>query len=102
MIAGRVGISPAGWENMTPSSFRAYVKGYLEEQRYQNETRQRQDYNLAVMVRAAIGEKRMPGYDRFYSEQKKHGKRAQNMSDDQMFQQVLALNKALGGTVNGE
>jgi len=87
---------------MTPAAFRAYVKGYLEEERFRMETRQRQDYNLAVMVRAAIGERRMPEYERFYRGGKQAGAKQDTMTDEQMYQQVLALNAALGGTVNGE
>lgn len=83
---------------MTPTAFRAYVRGYLEEQKFQIEARQRQDYNLAVMVRAAMGEKRMPEYERFF----RHQKSRKAMSDAEICQSILAINAALGGTVNGE
>ena len=86
---------------MTPAAFRAYVKGYLEEQKFRIETRQRQDYNLAVMVRAAVGQKRMPDYERFFRGGGQAGPK-KPMTDEQMYQQVLALHAALGGTVNGE
>ena len=83
---------------MTPAAFRAYVRGYLEEQKFRLEARQRQDYNLAVMVRAAVGEKRMPEYERFFRNQKSR----KAMSDTEICQSILAINAALGGTVNGE
>lgn len=86
---------------MTPTAFRAYVRGYLEEQKFRIETRQRQDYNLAVMVRAAVGAKHMPEYERFFKSAGQAGPK-KPMSDAQMYQQVLALNAALGGSVNGE
>ena len=82
---------------MTPAAFRAYVRGYLEEQTYRIETRQRQDYNLAVMIRAAVGEKRMPDYERFFRSRKSR----KAMSDAEICQSILALNAALGGTMNG-
>lgn len=83
---------------MTPAAFRAYVRGYLEEQKFRLEARQRQDYNLAVMVRAAVGEKRMPEYERFFRNQRSR----KAMSDAEIYQSILAINAALGGTVNGE
>lgn len=97
MIAGRVGLSPKEWEEMTPAAFHAYVEGYLEEQKAAAELQRRQNYNLAVMVRAAIGSKHMPKYNRLFPE-----KRKKQMSDEEMYQQVLALNAMLGGTVSGE
>ena len=82
---------------MTPAAFHAYVEGYLEEQKAAIEIQRRQNYNLAVMVRVAVGTKRMPEYKKFFPE-----KRKKQMSDEEMYQQVLALNALLGGTVSGE
>lgn len=83
---------------MTPAAFHAYVRGFIEGQKDEAEIWQAQLYNLAVMVRVAIGAKRMPEYKRFFPPRKKRGP----MSDEAMYQQVLALNRALGGRTEGE
>ena len=83
---------------MTPAAFRAYVQGCADREQTQAESERKRDYNLAVMVRAAVGAKRMPDYHRFFPEGAGQSEK-KPMSDEQMYQQVLALNAALGGTV---
>jgi len=95
-LAGRVGISPSEWENMTPAAFNAYVRGYLKEQDAQQEIAAAQNYRLAVMVRSAVWGKRMPPYETFAPKRSKR-----SMTDDEMYQSVLALNAALGGKTEG-
>lgn len=99
-IAGGVGLSPSEWENMSPAAFRAWVRGFDDMQKTMAENRRRENYNLAVMVRAAVGANRMPNYERFFPDGKA-AKQKEPMTDMQMYQQVLALNAALGGTVAG-
>lgn len=82
---------------MTPAAFHAYVEGYLETQKDNLEIQRTMAYNLAIMVRAAVGAKHMPTYKQFFPPQKSK----KTMSDEAMYQQVLALNSMLGGTVSG-
>ena len=74
------------------------MQGCADREQTQTESERKRDYNLAVMVRAAVGAKRMPDYNRFFPEGAGQGEK-KSMSDEQMYQQVLALNAALGGTV---
>ena len=74
------------------------MQGCADREQTQTENERKRDYNLAVLVRAAIGAKRMPDYDRFFPEGAGQSEK-KFMSDEQMYQQVLALNAALGGTV---
>jgi hypothetical protein len=83
---------------MTPVAFRAYAQGRADWEQARAENDRHRDYNLAVLVRAAVGSKRMPDYKRFFPEGAGRGEK-KPMTDEQMYQQVLALNKALGGTV---
>lgn len=92
-----MGIGPTEWEDMTPASFGAYVKGYLQEQETQQELLAAQNYRLAAIVRAAIWAKHMPPYETFAPKKK----RQKAMTDDEMYQSVLALNTALGGRADG-
>ncbi len=81
---------------MTPAAFNAYVRGYLKEQEAQQEMVAAQNYRLAAIVRAAIWSKHMPPYESFAPKKQK-----KVMSDEEMFQSVLALNTALGGAADG-
>ena len=73
---------------MTPVEFSAWVRGFEDRE----ECSRRRDYNMAVLIRAAVRMKRMPRY-----EQPKKKKTAK-MNDDEMFKAVQALNKMMGGT----
>jgi len=64
------------------------------------ESKKQEDYNMAVMVRAAVGAKRMPSFSQFFPDSQQRG-RKEPMTDEQMYQQVLMLNAALGGSVMG-
>ncbi len=74
---------------MTPVEFSAWVKGFEERE----ELWRRHDYDLAVLVRAAIHAKRMPKYEQVDRE-----KNRKIMSDEEMFKVVRALNRMMGGT----
>ena len=74
------------------------MQGRADWEQAQAESERKHDYNLAVLVRAAVGSKRMPDYKRFFPEGAGRGEN-KPMTDEQMYQQVLALNKALGGPV---
>ena len=84
---------------MTPATFRAWIKGYLDAEQAKKKGRQQEDYNLAVMVRAAVGTKRMPSFEQMFPDSRRGSR--EPMTDEQMYQQVLALNAALGGSVIG-
>lgn len=83
---------------MTPGEFNVYVQGQMQEQREKQELTKANMYALAVMIRAAVWEKRMPEYGKFF---KKEAEK-KSMSDDEMYRTVLALNSVLGGTVKNE
>lgn len=51
-------------------------------------------YLLASLVRAMIGQKHAPSYEALFPDDV----REREMSDDEMFAQVQALNRLFGGT----
>lgn len=73
---------------MTPAEFSAWVRGFEDREEWSR----RRDYNMAVLIRAAVRMKRMPRYE--HPKKKKTAK----MNDDEMFKAVQALNKMMGGT----
>lgn len=73
---------------MTPVEFSAWVKGFEDR----NEWERRRDYNMAVLIRAAVRMKRMPAF-----EERRKAKKAA-MNDEELFKAVQALNKMMGGT----
>ena len=51
-------------------------------------------YNLAALIRAAVWSKHMPKYNSVFPEKKKEKK---EMTDEEMYRSVLALNALFGG-----
>ena len=76
---------------MTPVEFSAFVKGFEDRE----ELGRRRDYNLAVLIRAAVRMKRMPKYEGIAKPRKK---KHEQMSDEELFKAVQALNRMMGGT----
>ena len=74
---------------MTPVEFSAWVKGFEDRE----EWNRRRDYNMALLIRAAVRMKRMPKY-----EERSKKKNTCAMNDEEMFKAVQALNKMRGGT----
>ena len=74
---------------MTPVEFSAWVKGFEDRE----EWNRRRDYNMALLIRAAVRMKRMPKY-----EERGKKKNTCAMNDEEMFKAVQALNKMMGGT----
>ncbi len=77
---------------MTPAELNIYANAYVEMRRGEQKQAQRNSYAMATMVRAAVGAKRMPAFDKFFPEKTK-----KQMSDKQMFDMVQSLNKSFGG-----
>lgn len=92
-LAAQVGLSPSEWEDMTPSQFYAWTNGYLEKLENDRQLRQADIYNLAALIRAAVWSKHMPKYESVFHRNRKK----KEMTDEQMYSAVLALNAMFGG-----
>lgn len=93
--AAKVGLHPAEFDELTPAQFYIYVKTCVDSAAQQRKATNADVYNLASLVRVAVWGKRMPKYEAVFQSAKKR-----NMSGDDMFKFVSALNASLGG--NGE
>ena len=78
---------------MTPRSFRCFAEGRGDAIKDRHESTKANIYSLACLIRSAVWAKHMPQYDRIFRTEKKR------MTDEEMFQNVLALNRMLGGAV---
>lgn len=87
-----IGMSPSEWERLTPSEFGACVSAWMEKRRDDQQIAQRNIYNLSLLIRAMVWNKRAPDYEDAYG-----GEMTEIMTDEQMYAQVKALNALLGG-----
>ena len=93
LAAARIGIPRGEWTRMTPRELTLWRKAYREKLRAEARADRHNTYNLASLIRAMVWAKHAPSFEAaFPSEARK------NMSDEQMFAQVQALNKLFGGT----
>ena len=89
-----MGLSLWEWEEMTPAQLTDYAKGY----RAQQEAKQRRTnvdlYNLAALIASVTLSKHPKPFDEVFPEQAKSKK---DMTDEQMYANVRALNALFGG-----
>lgn len=89
-----MGLSVSEWERLTPMELITLIRAREEQNRDKARIRDIETYNLAGAVRAMVLSKHAPSFERMFP---KSAHRAP-MSDEQMFRQVQALNRMLGGT----
>lgn len=94
MLAARIGISRPEWAAMTPTELHVWSKAYREKLRDEAHSEKYNSYNLASLIRAMVWAKHAPSFEAVYPGEGKN----KDMSDEQMYAQVLALNKLFGGT----
>lgn len=82
---------------MTPASFYAYTAGYLGQEKTAREAdieiQNAMVYHLASLVRVAVWGKRMPKMQPVFKKERRQ------MTDEEMYKNVCALAKALGGEI---
>ena len=76
---------------MTPAAFSAWTKGYICTQKENDERMKAWIYCHASLVRSAVWGRRMPDYEQIFARNRR------NMSDEEMYESVLALNAMIGG-----
>ena len=81
---------------MTPGELNLAVKAYGERLRLEQRMAAASNYNLACLIRTAVWGKRMPKFEQVVGSDKPKAKK--NMTDDEMYAVVKALNRAFGGT----
>lgn len=92
-LAAQAGLSPSEWEDMTPSQFYAWTESVIKKQEDEMRLRQAENYNLAALIRMAVWSKHMPRYESVF----RHSRKKKEMTDEEMYSAVSALNKLFGG-----
>ena len=82
---------------MTPSELNLAARAYSARTKSEQEFASLMNYQLATLIRAAVWSKRMPEYRSPFEAKPKQIEQ----SDDALFASVLALNAAMGGTIEG-
>ena len=94
LAAAKIGITRSEWAGMTPRELTFWLQGRLEQVEDEARASRRNIYNLASLIRAMVWARHPPSFESaFPSDTIK-----KDMSDEQMYAQVLALNKLFGGT----
>ena len=81
---------------MTPAELKIYSDVYVEDLKLRRQRSQVDIYNLALLTRGMIWGRHAPKYEQVFPGSGSGQKRRQ-MTDDEMYANVRALNRALGG-----
>ena len=79
---------------MTPVELNIYARAQAERRREEQKLAQANLYSLAALIRPMIWAKHPPKYEQVYPENRP---KQDNMTDDQMYATVRALNALFGG-----
>lgn len=94
LAAAKAGIPRAEWESMTPRELFLWLEAYRERLLDEARMQRHNIYNLASLIRAMVWAKHAPSFESVFPSEKQQ----KDMSDEQMYAQVKALNKLFGGT----
>lgn len=78
---------------MTPRQLQLACDVYAQAKKEEIRMQSARIYSLASLIRTAVWGKRMPAFDRVFPEDKKK----KEMTDEELYEQVRALNKLFGG-----
>lgn len=77
---------------MTPAELNTWAGSWGADEERRQERERRSLYNLGAIIRAMVWGKRMPSFEEVF------GAGTEEMTDQQMYANVRALNALLGGT----
>lgn len=80
---------------MTPRELWIYSRAYRDRVRGEARVKHAEIYSLASLIRPMVWAKHPPKFERVFPQDRKQ----KEMTEEQMMQQVLALNAAFGGRV---
>ncbi len=81
---------------MTPAELNLYADAYVERRREALRLEQINLYNLAALIRPMVWSKHPPRLERVFP-QATRKEPQKEMTDEQMYAQVVALNRLFGG-----
>lgn len=79
---------------MTPVELNIYARADVKRRREEQKLSQANLYSLAALIRSMIWSKHPPSYEKVFPDEKA---KAKEMTDDQMYATVRALNALFGG-----
>lgn len=79
---------------MTPAQLRIYADAFVERTKIERKREERRIYNLAALIRVMVWAKHPPRIENVFPEEPEERK---PMTDEQMFDQIRALNALWGG-----
>jgi len=94
LAAAKIGISRSEWAAMTPREMTFWLQGRREMMEDETRAQRQNIYNLASLIREMVWARHPRSYDAVFPSDNTR----KEMSDEQMYAQVRALNKLFGGT----
>jgi len=79
---------------MTPVELNLYARAAAKRQREEQRLSQANLYSLAALIRSMVWSKHPPSYEKVFPDKSKN---QEEMTDDQMYATVRALNALFGG-----
>ena len=79
---------------MTPRELWIYSRAYRDRVRGEARVKHAEIYSLASLIRSMVWAKHAPSFEAVFP----HDSAKKEMSDEQMYAQVRALNRLFGGT----
>jgi len=87
------------WQELTPAELLMMQRAEAARRERENEAQNMRDYTLACMISGFMWAKRRPSYDELFHP--KNTAQDGGMTDEEMLEQVRALNKLFGGSEEG-
>lgn len=84
---------------MTPLQLILAGEAFVSMREAEQERTQANIYLLSSLIRTAVWGKRLPKYDRLFKKEEEPKPKTKTMTDRQLYDAVLALNAAFGGSV---
>ena len=94
LAAAKIGLTRSEWALMTPRELVLWLQGRREQMEDEARAQRRNIYSLASLIRVMVWAKHPPSYESAFPSDNTR----KEMSDEQMYAQVRALNKLFGGT----
>ena len=94
LAAAKIGVSRTEWSLMTPRELAFWLQARREHMEDEARGQRRNSYNLASLIRSMVWARHAPSFEAAFP----HDSVKIEMSDEQMYAQVRALNRLFGGT----
>ena len=94
MLAARIGISQGEYERMSPLELHLYAEAFRSRMEDETKAKRAEAYMSASLIRMAVWARHMKSYETIFPD----NVRKRDMTDEEMYENVRALNWLFGGT----